>query len=65
MKIIVNAKPHDLSATDLKTALQELGFACSSVATALNGTFVARSNREQVQLTEGDHLEVLAPMQGG
>ncbi|UWQ27554.1 sulfur carrier protein ThiS [Leisingera sp. M527] len=65
MKIIVNARPHDVSATDLQSALHELGFACSSVATALNGRFVARSNREDVQLTEGDHLEVLAPMQGG
>ncbi|WP_323782653.1 sulfur carrier protein ThiS [Leisingera sp.] len=65
MKIIVNAKPHEISATDLKAALHELGFACSSVATALNGTFVARGNREAVQLTEGDRLEVLAPMQGG
>lgn len=65
MKIIVNAEPRDISATDLKTALHELGFVCSAVATALNGTFVARGKREEVQLSEGDRLEVLAPMQGG
>ncbi|WP_027236958.1 sulfur carrier protein ThiS [Leisingera caerulea] len=65
MKIIVNAERRDVSATDLKTALHELGFASSAVATALNGTFVARGKREQVQLSEGDRLEVLAPMQGG
>ncbi|NVK13847.1 MAG: sulfur carrier protein ThiS [Rhodobacteraceae bacterium] len=65
MKIIVNAKPHEVSAIDLQSALQELGFAGSAVATALNGTFVAHSQRAEVQLAEGDQLEVLAPMQGG
>ncbi|KIC39618.1 sulfur carrier protein ThiS [Leisingera sp. ANG-M7] len=65
MKIIVNAKPHEVSASDLQSALQELGFAGSAVATALNGTFVARSQRAEVQLAAGDCLEVLAPMQGG
>ncbi|MEW2913245.1 sulfur carrier protein ThiS [Leisingera sp. JC11] len=65
MKIIVNAKPHEVSASDLQSALRELGFACSSVATALNGTFIARGQRAEVQLAEGDQLEVLAPMQGG
>ncbi|KIC30307.1 sulfur carrier protein ThiS [Leisingera sp. ANG-M6] len=65
MKIIVNAKPHEVAASDLKGALQELGYACSSVATALNGTFIARGQRTEVQLAEGDCLEVLAPMQGG
>ncbi|EDZ47080.1 sulfur carrier protein ThiS [Leisingera daeponensis] len=65
MKIIVNAEPREVSATDLQAVLHELGFACSAVATALNGTFVAREKREEVQLCDGDRLEVLAPMQGG
>lgn len=65
MKIIVNAKPHEVAATDLQSALQELGFAGSSVATALNGSFVSRSQRAEVPLADGDRLEVLAPMQGG
>jgi sulfur carrier protein len=65
MKIIVNAEPRDVSATDLQPVLDELGFACSAVATALNGTFIARGKREGVLLAEGDRLEVLAPMQGG
>lgn len=65
MKIIVNAKPHDVSGSTLLAVLQELGFTSPAVATALNGSFVARGKRAEVQLAEGDRLEVLAPMQGG
>ena len=35
------------------------------VATALNGEFVASAARDAVALSEGDQVEVLAPMQGG
>lgn len=65
MKIIVNAEPREVSGGTVEAALQELGFTSPAVATAVNGTFVARSQRAGVQLTEGDRLEVLAPMQGG
>ncbi|MCB4455864.1 sulfur carrier protein ThiS [Leisingera sp. McT4-56] len=65
MQIIVNAKPHEVAGGTVEAALQELGFASPAVATALNGSFVARSRRAETQLAEGDHLEVLAPMQGG
>lgn len=65
MKITVNAKPYEVSATDLQSVLDELGFAAATVATALNGSFVARSARAGIKLAEGDRLEVLAPMQGG
>jgi sulfur carrier protein len=65
MKIIVNAKPHEVAATDLQSVLDELGFAASAVATAVNGSFVARPKRAEVRLADGDRLEVLAPMQGG
>ncbi|OWY13418.1 MULTISPECIES: sulfur carrier protein ThiS [Thioclava] len=65
MQIIVNAKPHEIAAQDLAAALAELGFANPAIATALNGQFVPRANRAATRLTEGDRLEVLAPMQGG
>ncbi|OED46587.1 thiamine biosynthesis protein ThiS [Rhodobacteraceae bacterium (ex Bugula neritina AB1)] len=65
MKIIVNAKPHDIAGNTLEAALQELGYTSPAVATALNGAFVTRANRGDAQLAEGDRLEVLAPMQGG
>jgi sulfur carrier protein len=35
------------------------------VATAVNGEFVAAAARVRTPLSEGDRVEVLAPMQGG
>lgn len=65
MQIIVNAKPHDIEARALSEALMELGFQSTAVATALNGTFVPRTQRAATELQPGDRLEVLSPMQGG
>jgi sulfur carrier protein len=49
----------------LAEALAELGWRDARVATALNGDFLPKAAREATALTEGDRLEVLAPMQGG
>jgi sulfur carrier protein len=65
MKILVNGAWRDTGAADLASALQELGYGDSVVATALNGEFVPTSSRPGARLAEGDRLEVLAPMQGG
>jgi sulfur carrier protein len=65
MKILVNGAWRDTGATDLAAALQELGYADSVVATAVNGEFVPASSRPGAPLADGDRLEVLAPMQGG
>ena len=65
MKITVNAEPREVTATTLAEALPELGFDSPALATALNGAFVAREARAATPLTQGDRLEVLAPMQGG
>ncbi len=65
MQIIVNADPREIQATTLAEALSELGFTSPALATALNGQFVSRAKRVDTRLTEGDRLEVLAPMQGG
>jgi sulfur carrier protein len=65
MKILVNGAWRDTGATDLASALQELDYGDSVVATALNGEFVPMNSRAGARLAEGDRLEVLAPMQGG
>lgn len=65
MKIVVNGARRETTATDLATALRELGYAAAVVATAVNGEFVPSAARPQRALAEGDRLEVLAPMQGG
>jgi sulfur carrier protein len=65
MKILVNGAWRNTHAADLAAALHELGYGDSVVATALNGEFVPAGSRTDARLTEGDRLEVLAPMQGG
>ena len=65
MKIFVNGKQADPSATSLDLVLTELGFNSPAIATAVNGIFVAATNRPDTVLLENDQLEVLAPMKGG
>ncbi|HEY5798509.1 MAG TPA: sulfur carrier protein ThiS [Bosea sp. (in: a-proteobacteria)] len=65
MTLLLNGQPLEVTATTLAEALAELGYAGKVVATAVNGDFVAARRRESVRLTEGDRIEVLAPMQGG
>jgi sulfur carrier protein len=65
MKILVNGDWRNTAAGDLAGALQELGYADSVVATALNGEFVPAGARPDARLADGDRLEILAPMQGG
>jgi sulfur carrier protein len=65
MKVLVNGVWRDTAVADVASALKELGYGESVVATALNGEFVPMSSRSEVALTEGDRLEVVAPMQGG
>ncbi len=65
MKICVNGSWCEAQAPDIAQALIELGYQDAVVATALNGEFIPTSARATTGLTEGDQLEVLAPMQGG
>lgn len=65
MNIQLNGEVIQTSAPTLDALLTEAGFGGAVVATALNGNFVPQAARLELALTEGDRLEVLAPMQGG
>ena len=65
MRIEVNGEPHEIEAASLAEALAELGLADATVATALNGDFVPRGARDGAWLSEGDRIEIVAPMKGG
>ena len=65
MRILVNGAWHEVRAAKLAAALGELGYDERTVSTAVNGEFVAAGARAVTTLSEGDQLEVLAPMQGG
>ena len=63
--IELNGKKVASEADNLADFLVEAGFGGAVVATALNGDFIAQSARGKTQLSMGDKVEVLAPMQGG
>lgn len=65
MKIEVNGEQREVTATHLGNALAELGWGEGRVATALNGSFVTATARDETALSSGDRLEVLTAMQGG
>jgi sulfur carrier protein len=65
MKIIVNGAWRETVALELAAVLEELGYRDAVVTTAVNGEFVAAGCRGGTRLTDGDRIEVLAPMQGG
>jgi sulfur carrier protein len=65
MNIQCNEKPVEIVTENLAAALLELGYESMHVATAINGEFVPRSMRALTVLKSGDHLDVVAPMQGG
>jgi sulfur carrier protein len=65
MKLQLNGELIDAKASTLADLLEEQGFGGAKVATAVNGSFVPGPARADHTLTEGDMVEVLAPMQGG
>jgi sulfur carrier protein len=64
MRITVNGAAVEVTATTLAALLEERGFS-GRVATAVNETFVPATQRATQTLSDGDRIEILAPMQGG
>ena len=65
MRIFLNDDVHDVDAATLAAALESLGFGGRKIATAVNGRFVAAAARPSTSISDGDRIEVVAPMQGG
>lgn len=62
--IKLNGKDQQLSHTDLAAALTELGYQ-KGFAIAVNQVFLPRCNYDRTILSDGDQVEIVAPMQGG
>ncbi len=65
MTIILNGEKVETAAANLAALIAEIELDEAVVATALNGEFVAGDEREATAISDGDRIEVLAPMQGG
>jgi len=65
MRIHVNGKALDVAAATLGALLRELDYEDDAIATALNQTFVRKTDRGKTPLKVGDAVEILVPRQGG
>lgn len=65
MTIVLNGAVFETTSANLLALLAEIELDEAVVATALNGEFIAGDEREETLITDGDRIEVLAPMQGG
>lgn len=65
LSITLNGEQTATSALTLEALVASLGHDARSVATAVNGDFIARSARATRQLAKGDAIEIVAPRQGG
>ncbi|RTL82502.1 MAG: sulfur carrier protein ThiS [Hyphomicrobiales bacterium] len=65
MRIQVNGRPREVTATTLQALLRELGYDDQKVGTALNQEFVRDKDRDSTPLQEGDAVEIVTPRQGG
>ncbi|UVK54570.1 sulfur carrier protein ThiS [Mesorhizobium sp. AR02] len=65
MKLMVNGEAHEVAATTLAELLAALDYEGDWLATAVNNDLVHKANRAVFQLSDGDRIEILSPMQGG
>ena len=65
MQILLNGKGYTTEASDLDELCATLGFADAKIATAMNGSFVAASERKATKLADAAEIEIVAPRQGG
>lgn len=66
MTITINGHRINVTgAPDIRSILDAEGYEGKLVAVARNGEFVPRISYANTNLSDGDALEVVAPMQGG
>lgn len=66
MKLKINGEPTELAgATTVADVVEQLGYQEKPIAVALNGDFVARARYAEINVKEGDALELVAPIAGG
>ena len=66
MKLTINGQAQDRPGTcSVATLVAEVIAAQRGVAVAVNGTVVPRSTWSEVDLVDGDRIEVLTAAQGG
>jgi sulfur carrier protein len=66
LTVILNGEPKRLERSlELNQVLETWGYHGKAFAVAVNGAFVPRSRYPHTVLSDGDKIEVVAPLSGG
>ena len=65
MRLMLNGDDCEIAASTLDQLMIEQGYKGAKIATAVNGEFVHQQSRAEFRLSEGDRVEVVAPIAGG
>jgi sulfur carrier protein len=65
MKLVLNGKDREVSATQVESLVAELGLPLAAALVEHNGTALLRSEWARTNLQEGDRLEIIRMVAGG
>ena len=65
MKLVLNGKDREVSATQVESLVAELGLPLAAALVEHNGTALLRSEWAKTTLQEGDRLEIIRMVAGG
>ena len=66
MNIILNGTPLEVEGIpNIELLLKAKNYDGKLVAVAMNGSFIPKEKYQKTNLTNGDIIEIVAPMQGG
>lgn len=65
MQLMVNGKRMDITSVRVDALLNELEYEGTHFAIAVNYQVVPRARWNEIELKDGDEVEILTPRQGG
>jgi thiamine biosynthesis protein ThiS len=65
MKLVLNGKDREVSATQVESLVAELGLPLAAALVEHNGAALLRSEWARTNLQEGDRLEIIRMVAGG
>ena len=66
IQVSINGKPQQLKPdTTIQEMLKTLDYQNKWLGVAINTTFISKTAHDKTIIKEGDHIDILSPIQGG
>ena len=66
IQVTINGEPKQLQPdTTIQEMLKTLNYQNEWIGVAINTTFISKTAHEKTIIKEGDHIDILSPIQGG